>query len=617
MTFIACNFFTCRSGCRPPKSGAFFVLLLLAAGLLLPAQAQVKLVGAARKLDENRYRLTRELPSTAGAVWAESTIDLNDAFEINFDVFLGCGNNNADGVAFVLQQKGTKTVGQIGSGIGYKGISPSLVIEFDNYLNEFESFFPSAETHVAIVKNGDNDHLTGNTLAGPVVMSPQKAGSKRQCKYHKVKVSWEPASQTIEVYVDEVLTLSWAGDLVNSVFNGKPDVYWGFTAATSKTRINAQGVLLKFKPLTVNLAATSPKCAGSGKEGTITAKVKGGIGKYTYKWSNGATAKNLNNLPAGSYTLTVTDNWGNKATESVVVKEPAPLQITDVVKIGANELYNWKGSATGGTPPYNFRKGYAILSGSVVNTITETGFQNHSSQAKKIYENESAETVQAAINSASAQNPVAVTGFITATDANGCSITQYLPFTFRKYPLPQPPEPVASIAALKIDTDSLLQQPPTPDAPPAVPDIAANAATTQPPATSTDLDNVKLVYTERNVPATLNNRAVKTGKRIVINSETVNLSVWDDEYDDGDTISIYYNGEWLLREYRLKTKPYHITIQVDRNADNYLILYAHNEGKRPPNTAAVTIDDGKNTRRVALSSGLNYCDALNFKFKKE
>ena len=617
MTSVACNFLFCHLSRVLQNSGNFLVLTLLAAGILLPAQAQVKLVGAARKLDENRYRLTRELPATAGAAWAENTIDLNDPFEINFDVFLGCGNNNADGVAFVLQQKGTKTVGQIGSGIGYKGISPSLVIEFDNYLNEFESFFPSTETHVAIVKNGDNDHLSGNTLAGPVVMSPQKAGSSRQCKYHKVKVSWEPASQTIDVYVDEVFTLSWTGDMVNTVFNGKPDVYWGFTAATSKTRINAQGVLLRFKPLNLNLSASSPNCAGGNKEGAITTKVNGGIGKYNYKWSNGATTKNLNNLPTGTYTLTVTDNWGNKATETVSVSAPAELQITDIIKIGVNELYNFKCSATGGTPPYSFRKGYAILNGEPAQQVSALDFKKYDNNAKLVYEQDGTAILDAYINNATIQNPVAIVGFITASDANGCTTTQFMPFDLRKYPLPLPPEPVASIAALKIDSDNLQEQPRLQPDEPALPNLAASSDTTQIPHTTNNLDNVKLVYTERNVPATLNNRTVKTGKRMVINSETVNLSVWDDEYDDGDTISIYYNGEWLLREYRLKTKPYHITIKVDRNADNYLILYAHNEGERPPNTAALTIDDGKSSRRVALSSGLNYCDALNFKFKKE
>ncbi|HRI29524.1 MAG TPA: hypothetical protein PK715_15810, partial [Chitinophagales bacterium] len=113
-----------------------------------------------------------------------------------------------------------------------------------------------------------------------------------------------------------------------------------------------------------------------------------------------------------------------------------------------------------------------------------------------------------------------------------------------------------------------------------------------------------------------NNRTVKTGKRVIINNETLNITVWDDGYEDGDTISLFFNGEWLLREHGLKNKPHKITIKIDRNADNYLILYAHNEGTRPPNTAALTIQDGKSTKRIALSSGLTYCDALNFKFKE-
>ena len=59
-----------------------------------------------------------------------------------------------------------------------------------------------------------------------------------------------------------------------------------------------------------------------------------------------------------------------------------------------------------------------------------------------------------------------------------------------------------------------------------------------------------------------------------------------------------------------------IKLNVSRNADNYLILYAKNEGLRPPNTAAVLIKDGKKARRVALSSDLENCDAINFRFRE-
>ena len=58
-----------------------------------------------------------------------------------------------------------------------------------------------------------------------------------------------------------------------------------------------------------------------------------------------------------------------------------------------------------------------------------------------------------------------------------------------------------------------------------------------------------------------------------------------------------------------------LKVKINRNADNYFILYAHNEGSRPPNTAALIIYDGKRHQQMALSSDMKKCDAVNFKFK--
>lgn len=582
----------------------FFVLFALFVCLNV-SLAQVKLVGTARKLEENRYRLTREIPSSVGAVWSESTIDFNEAFEVNFDIFLGCGKNMGDGVAFVFQQQGSKALGNVGSGLGYKGISPSLIIEFDNYLNEFESFFPSSETHVAILKNGSNDHLSANNLAGPVLINPEKSGSNNRCKYHKVSVVWEPGTQTLEVFVDDKFVLSYTGDVINSVFKGKSEAFWGFTAASSKSRIAAQGIFLKFKPMSIKFTSTIPKCPGSS-DALIVTKVSGGLGGYSFKWSNGDKNRNLKNVKAGTYQITVSDNWGNKLVESVTVKDPAPVQISEIAETQINSIYNWKCKPSGGSSPYQVQKGYVILEGEAAKKAAT--FHSMTPKPKKmtlVYEDQGLTALEAHIDKASLQNPVAIVGFIQVTDANGCSRTEYVPFATRLYPLPEPPQPVTPIITMEMDssiTNNIIQ--------PTIPEILDTD-----PFSDENLENVRIIYTERNVPAYLNDRSVKTGKRVFISSETIEVQVWDDNYEDGDTISLYFNGEWVLKEFGLKTKPHKLTISVDRNADNYLILYAHNEGLRPPNTAALTIKDGKKTKRIALSSGLNYCDALNFKFK--
>ncbi|MGB1205182.1 MAG: WD40 repeat domain-containing protein [Chitinophagales bacterium] len=129
------------------------------------------------------------------------------------------------------------------------------------------------------------------------------------------------------------------------------------------------------------------------------------------------------------------------------------------------------------------------------------------------------------------------------------------------------------------------------------------------------LEELKLTYTTRNIPDSLGDRRVRAGKRVVVASEDIEIAVWDKEVVDGDTISIFLNGEWLLKEYALKKKKKKLKIKINKNADNYFILYAHNEGSRPPNTAALTIYDGIRHSQMALSSDMKKCDAVNFKFK--
>ncbi len=127
-----------------------------------------------------------------------------------------------------------------------------------------------------------------------------------------------------------------------------------------------------------------------------------------------------------------------------------------------------------------------------------------------------------------------------------------------------------------------------------------------------NLEGFKLTYNTRNLPDSLGDRSVKTGKKVVVNADDIEIFVWDSEYEDGDTISLFLNGEWLLKEYALRNKKKKIRFSLDPNGDNYLILHAHNEGERPPNTAAVSINDGRRTKRISLSSDLDNSDAVKF-----
>ena len=68
--------------------------------------------------------------------------------------------------------------------------------------------------------------------------------------------------------------------------------------------------------------------------------------------------------------------------------------------------------------------------------------------------------------------------------------------------------------------------------------------------------------------------------------------------EDGDIVSLYFNGEWILKEHKLWHEVQIVNIKLDAEKENELIVYAHNEGKRPPNTVAMIIFDKKGKRNI-------------------
>lgn len=64
-----------------------------------------------------------------------------------------------------------------------------------------------------------------------------------------------------------------------------------------------------------------------GSDGKIDLTVSGGVGPYTYSWSNGMSSEDLSNIPAGEYKVIVTDSRGQQAELVVVITEPEPEPI--------------------------------------------------------------------------------------------------------------------------------------------------------------------------------------------------------------------------------------------------------------------------------------------------
>jgi len=105
--------------------------------------------------------------------------------------------------------------------------------------------------------------------------------------------------------------------------------------------------------------------------GSIELLVDGGDGNYTFDWSNGNNQQDLADLPAGNYTVIVTDGLGCSQELSTTLSEPTALNVTDTT-LPASCFNSLDGSislvVTGGTVTTNYQ--YAWSNGG--NTAQQT-----------------------------------------------------------------------------------------------------------------------------------------------------------------------------------------------------------------------------------------------------
>jgi hypothetical protein len=74
---------------------------------------------------------------------------------------------------------------------------------------------------------------------------------------------------------------------------------------------------------------------------------------------------------------------------------------------------------------------------------------------------------------------------------------------------------------------------------------------------------------------------------------------------DGDTISLYYNGQLIVQNLPLKEKAFVIKLPVFKSYPNLLIVQAESLGEYPPNTALVQVLYGNKRESFLLSSSMS------------
>ncbi len=115
---------------------------------------------------------------------------------------------------------------------------------------------------------------------------------------------------------------------------------------------SATGGYFGVKPI-----VNEPACYGQ-TTASVQLSVLGGTAPYTYHWSGGLAPTNpVSNIPAGTYSVTVTDANGLIANYTLTIGQPYALDVTTgAVNVGIHGGNNGSANANvdGGTPGYTY-----------------------------------------------------------------------------------------------------------------------------------------------------------------------------------------------------------------------------------------------------------------------
>ena len=100
-----------------------------------------------------------------------------------------------------------------------------------------------------------------------------------------------------------------------------------------------------------------------------------------------------------------------------------------------------------------------------------------------------------------------------------------------------------------------------------------------------------------------------------LKDDVIQIELWDDNREDGDSISLMLNGEWLVHNVLLKNKKHIIETSL-KKGENMLVIYAESLGDIPPNTAAINIKygDGRH-KKIILQSNFWTIEAIRIKLE--
>jgi gliding motility-associated-like protein len=154
-------------------------------------------------------------------------------------------------------------------------------------------------------------------------------------------------------------TYNWSNGSPNQNINGLSSGTYAVTVEDDNgcTRIDSFEVDFVPDDLEANIRVNNLECYNDNS-GRITLEIRGGMPELSVLWNTGDTSLEIDNLSAGTYSVTITDAVGDRLVLNPTVEQPDPLEVTDAQlrSPSCNGFSNGAIETTisGGTPNYSY-----------------------------------------------------------------------------------------------------------------------------------------------------------------------------------------------------------------------------------------------------------------------
>jgi len=236
--------------------------------------AQFTIEGGAIRTSSSCWELTQDSTIGFGKVTSNRTINLGEPLTLYTELFFGEEDLGGNGISFFFQSNNEIDASQDTLyGLGNNALS--FNVEFDTYANLDQGIGDPLFDHIAVGINGDFNHNSINNLQGPIISNP--SGNIKDNSWHEVKIDWQPATNIFSVWFDCEQKIELQIDLVNEIFEGNANVFYGFSAGSFQS-FNSQQVSIEISSLTDRLEDVV-LCKGG------TAILNAIAGAESYQWS--------------------------------------------------------------------------------------------------------------------------------------------------------------------------------------------------------------------------------------------------------------------------------------------------------------------------------------------